>query len=61
VTKYFIEYEDASFQIKLHGIWKYFVFNKKCFDVNEKKGRCFSPLAQNIASTGFVHNKAVHT
>jgi hypothetical protein len=34
---------------------------KKCYDVNEKKGRCFSPLAQKIASVGFIHNKAVFT
>jgi hypothetical protein len=26
--------------------------------VNEKKGRCFSPLAQKAASGGFVHSKA---
>jgi hypothetical protein len=50
---------------------KYFVLDKrregtsflmkKCLDVNEKKGRSFSPLAQKIANDGFVHNKAVHT
>jgi hypothetical protein len=34
---------------------------KKCFDVNKKKGRCFSPSAQKIASIGFVHKKAIHT
>jgi hypothetical protein len=41
VTKCFVEYEDASSQIKLNGVWRHFVFNEKCFDVNEKKGRCF--------------------
>jgi hypothetical protein len=34
---------------------------KKYFDVNEKKGRYFSPSAQKIESVGFVHNKAIHT
>jgi hypothetical protein len=29
--------------------------------VNEKKGRCFSPLAQKATSIGFVHNKAHDT
>jgi hypothetical protein len=31
---------------------------QRCFDVNEKKVRCFSPLAQKVGSIGFVHNKA---
>jgi hypothetical protein len=35
-----------------------FVVHKRCFDVNEKKGRCFSPSAQKATSVGFVHNKA---
>jgi hypothetical protein len=60
MTKCFVENEDASSQIKLRGIWRYFVFDKKCFDVNEKKGRCFSPSAQKIASVGFVHIKAIY-
>jgi hypothetical protein len=30
----------------------------RCFDVNKKKGRCFSPLAQKTRSVGFVHSKA---
>jgi hypothetical protein len=30
----------------------------KCFVVNEKKGRCFSPSAQKNGNTGFVHSKA---
>jgi hypothetical protein len=61
MTKCFVENEDASSQIKLRGIWRYFVFDKKCFDVNEKKGRCFSPSAQKISSAGFVHIKAIYT
>jgi hypothetical protein len=61
VTKCFVENEDASSQIKLHGIWRYFVFDKKCFDVNEKKGRCFLPSAQKITSVDFVHIKAIYT
>jgi hypothetical protein len=36
-----------------------FVVYKRCFDVNEKKGRCFSPSAQKATSVGFVHTKAV--
>jgi hypothetical protein len=35
-----------------------FVVYKRCFDVNEKKGRCFSPSAQKVTSVGFVHTKA---
>jgi hypothetical protein len=35
-----------------------FVVYEICFDVNEKKGRCFSPSAQKSKSFGFVHNKA---
>jgi hypothetical protein len=61
VTKCFVEYEDASSQRKLHGVWRRFVFNEKCFDVNEKKGRCFSPSAQKIVRIGFADNKAIHT
>jgi hypothetical protein len=61
VTKCFIEYEEASSQRKIHRVWRRFIFNGKCFDVNEKKGRCFSPSAQKIESTGFTHNKAIHT
>jgi hypothetical protein len=33
----------------------------KYFDVNEKKGRCFSPSAQKATNICFVHNKAIHT
>jgi hypothetical protein len=36
-----------------------FVVYKRCFDVNEKKGRCFSPSAQNATSVGLVHTKQV--
>jgi hypothetical protein len=31
---------------------------ERCFDVNEKKGRCFLPSAQKATSSGFVHSKA---
>jgi hypothetical protein len=31
---------------------------QRCFDVNEKKGRCFSPSTQKTGSIGFVHSKA---
>jgi hypothetical protein len=31
---------------------------KGCFDVNEKKGRYFSPSAKKATSIGFVHSKA---
>jgi hypothetical protein len=60
VTKCFVEYEDGSSQIKLHGVWRHFVLNEKCFDVNEKKGRCFSPSTQKIESVGFVHSSNSH-
>jgi hypothetical protein len=60
-TKCFVEYEDASSQRKLHRVWRRFVFNEKCFDVNENNGRCFSPSAQKIVSIGFTHSKAIHT
>jgi hypothetical protein len=61
--------EDASFQMKLffrkrkenaslymrgHSL----ILVQRCFDVNENKGRCFSPSAQKTVSIGFVHNKA---
>jgi hypothetical protein len=46
--KCFVSYEDASSLMK-------------CFDSNEKKGRCFLPSAQKITNIGFVHNKAIHT
>jgi hypothetical protein len=32
-----------------------------CFDVNKKKGRCFSPSAQKATRSGFVHSKADNT
>ena len=35
-----------------------FVAYERCFDVNEKKGMCFSPSAQKATSIGFVHSKA---
>jgi hypothetical protein len=35
-----------------------FVVYERCFDVNEKKGRSFSPSAQKATSVGFVHSKA---
>ena len=63
VTKCFIEYKNALSQRKLHRIWRHFVFNEKCFDVNEKKGRCFSPSAQKmkvlVSSTTkqFIHRR----
>jgi hypothetical protein len=34
---------------------------KRCFDVNEKKGRCFSPSSQKAMSIGFIHSKADNT
>ena len=43
-TKCFDEHEEASFQT-------YTFYARKCFDVYEKKGRCFSPSAQK--SYGF--------
>jgi hypothetical protein len=33
---------------------------KICFNVNEKKGMCFSPSAPKFESMGFVHSKAIH-
>jgi hypothetical protein len=48
VRKRFVAYKDALFLMK-------------CFDANEKKGRCFSPSAQKNTNIGFVHNKAIHT
>ena len=59
VTKCFVEYEDASTQDKRREGTSSLM--KKCFDVNKKKGRCFSSSVQKIASDGFVHNKVVHT
>jgi hypothetical protein len=62
VTKCFVEYEDASYQIKNFMVCGGSSFlMKKCFDLNEKKGRCFSPSAQKIENVGFVHSKAIHT
>jgi hypothetical protein len=45
-TKYFIEHEEASYQIWIHAFYA-----RKCFIVYEKKVRCFSPSAQK--SHGF--------
>jgi hypothetical protein len=61
VTKCFVESEVASSQKNFMVYGGTSSLIKKCFDVNEKKGRCFSPSAQKIASMGFVHNKAIHT
>jgi hypothetical protein len=61
VTKCFVEYEDALSQINLMMCGGTSFIMKKCFDVNEKKGGCFSPSAQKIESVGFVHSKAIHT
>jgi hypothetical protein len=33
------------------------ILAQRCFNVNEKKGKCFSPSAQKAASVGFVNNK----
>jgi hypothetical protein len=30
---------------------------QRFFDLNEKKGSCFSPLAQKAGSIGFIHIK----
>jgi hypothetical protein len=43
VTKCFVEHEEASFQTWIHASYA-----RKCFDVYEKKGRCFSPSAQKL-------------
>jgi hypothetical protein len=53
-------YKDASSQVKFRYIWESpsLILFKRCFDVNEKKGRRFSPSAQKATSIGFVHNKA---
>jgi hypothetical protein len=37
VTKCFVEYDEASFQTCTHAFHA-----RKCFDVYEKKGRCFA-------------------
>jgi hypothetical protein len=41
VTKCFVENEDASSQIKLRGIWRYFVFDKKMLRCERKEGKVF--------------------
>jgi hypothetical protein len=35
------------------------LYESKCFDVYEKKGRCF--FAFGSKNTSFVHNKAIRT
>ena len=42
-TKCFVEYEEASSQTRTYAFYA-----MKCFDVYEKKGRCFSPSAQKL-------------
>jgi hypothetical protein len=42
-TKCFVEYEEASSQTRTHAFYAI-----KCFDVHEKKGRCFLPSAQKL-------------
>jgi hypothetical protein len=41
VTKCFVEYEDASSQIKLHGVWRHFVLNEKMLWCDRKEGNVF--------------------
>jgi hypothetical protein len=36
----------------------FLILVQRCFDVNEKKGRRFSPSAQKTGSIDFVHSKA---
>jgi hypothetical protein len=45
VTKCFVEYEDASSQTRLE--YRGTLYNEKCFDVNEKKRRCFRLWLKN--------------
>jgi hypothetical protein len=45
-TKCFVEYEDASSQMRC--IWRHSIYNEKCFVVNEKKGRCFRLRLRNF-------------
>jgi hypothetical protein len=54
MRRHLVLYEGASVQRK-HSFFKKvlhfkgnFVLYKMCFDVNEKKGRCFSPSAQKM-------------
>jgi hypothetical protein len=49
-------------QIKFRCIWEpIFDFAQKVLDVNEKKGRCFSPSAQKATRIGFIRSKADDT
>jgi hypothetical protein len=36
------------------------LYNEKCFDVHEKKGRCFFAFGSKAVTVGFVHNKAIY-
>jgi hypothetical protein len=57
-TKCFVEYEEASSQTRTLPL-----YTMKCFDVHEKKGRCFLPSAQKlylrVSSTikQFIHGR----
>jgi hypothetical protein len=57
-TKCFVEYEEASSQTRTQAL-----YTMKCFDVHEKKRRCFSPSAQKlylwVSSTTkqFIHQR----
>jgi hypothetical protein len=63
VTKCFIEYKNALLRENFIVYGGTSSLMKKCFDVNEKKGRCFSPSAKKlkvlVSSTTkqFIHRR----
>jgi hypothetical protein len=56
IRRRFVEKETLLYTKTLH-LKGNFIAYEKCFDVHEKKGRCFSPSAQKATIVGFVHNK----
>jgi hypothetical protein len=61
VTKYFVEYKDASSQIELQDVWRHFVLNEKMLRCERKEGKVFFAFGSKIVSVGFVHSKAIRT
>jgi hypothetical protein len=59
VTKCFVEYEDASSQIRLE--YRGTVYNEKMLRCEQKEGKVFFAFGSKIVTVGFIHNKAIHT
>jgi hypothetical protein len=48
VTKYFVEYEDASSHIELQDAWRHFVLNENMLQCERKEGNVFFAFGSKI-------------